>query len=289
MEKMTLSGFFKAYRRHMRGEVRKKRYYWGFLGDILGELTLPTDDEIIDFSQRDLSETVALRYFLQPWIMPAFYRYTEESRQRIRDTLSWYLHQPESVLDAIIDTFQIPIVIPSAKQFYTVIWQEFFLSDFPDPIEPGEYEEDTRDDFINTLYKTAEPADWSDLAYYASPERLGTVCANRLDWYAPERTLDELRLWATTGIRPNNLPGLMSDATKWLNEHDMYRGHEKALHQFETLQENGLYVDRLTLAFEHDIGIGFRRGTVTPLKTRHARFLFDRLGNLLASYPILMK
>ena len=44
---------------------------------------------------------------------------------------------------------------------------------------------------------------------------------------------------------------------------------------------------RLTLTFDNDIGIGFFKGTTIPTKTRRARFLFDKLGNLLANYPIL--
>ena len=92
---------------------------------------------------------------------------------------------------------------------------------------------------------------------------------------------------ATTGIRPNNIRGLMSDATKWLSYDDMYYGNDLAKRQFQQLQENGLYVDRLTLTFDNDIGIGFFKGTTIPTKTRRARFLFDKLGNLLANYPIL--
>lgn len=287
MGKMTLGDFFKTYREHLWGKERKKKYYWGFMGDILGELILPTDEEIMEFAQRDFSETVAIRYFLQPWIMPDFYLFTEESKLRIRDTLAWYLHQPEKELDSIVNAFQIPIPIASSKQFYTVIWQEFFLSDFPDPINPEEYEEDTSPEFINSLYKTAERPDWSDTSYYASPERLGTVRTDLLEWYSPDRTLEEIQLWATTGIRPNNIRGLMSDATKWLDYYDMNRANQRARQQFGELQENGLYVDRLTLTFEKDIGIGFFKGTTTPVKTRRARFLFDRLGNLLTNYPIL--
>ena len=287
MGKMTLSSFFKTYREHLWGKERQKKYYWGFMGDILGELILPTDEEIIEFAQRDFTETVALRYFLQPWIMPDFYLFTEESKLRIRDTLAWYLHQPEKELDSIVNAFQIPIPIASAKQFYTVIWQEFFLSNFPDPINPDEYEEDTSPEFINSLYKTAERTDWSDTSYYASPERIGTVRTDLLEWYSPDRTLDEIKLWATTGIRPNNIRGLLSDATKWLDFYDMNRANQRALRQFEELQQNGLYVDRLTLTFDKDIGIGFFKGTTTPVKTRRARLLFDRLGNLLANCPIL--
>lgn len=287
MEKMTIARFFKTYRENLLRKERKKRYYWGFLGDILGELILPTDEEIIEFAQRDLSETVALRYFLQPWIMPDFYRFTEESRLRIRDTLSWYLYQPEKELDSIINTFQLPIPVASSKQLYTVIWQEFFLSDFPDPIDPEEYTLDTSPEFINSLYKNAERPDWSDTSYYASPERIGTVSTELPQCSSPDRTLDEIRLWATTGIRPNNIRGLMSDAVKWLDHKDMERCNETARAQFEKLQQKGLYVDRLTLTFEKDIGIGFFKGTVTPVRTKKARFLFDRLGNLLANYPVL--
>lgn len=287
MEKMTIARFFKTYRENLLRKERKKRYYWGFLGDILGELILPTDEEIIEFAQRDLSETVALRYFLQPWIMPDFYRFTEESRLRIRDTLSWYLYQPEKELDSIINTFQLPIPVASSKQLYTVIWQEFFLSDFPDPIDPEEYTLDTSPEFINSLYKNAERPDWSDTSYYASPERIGTVSTELPQCSSPDRTLDEIRLWATTGIRPNNIRGLMSDAVKWLDHKDMDRCNETARAQFEKLQQKGLYVDRLTLTFEKDIGIGFFKGTVTPVRTKKARFLFDRLGNLLANYPVL--
>ena len=287
MEKMTLSSFFKAYRSNIRKKDTKKKYYWGFMGDILGELILPTDEEIIDFAHRDLNSTVALRYFLQPWIMPDFYLFTEESKQRIRDTLAWYLHQPEKELDSIVNAFQIPINVTSSKQFYTVIWQEFFLSDFPDPIDPRDYEEDTSPEFINSLYKMAERPDWSDTSYYATPERVGNVKTDLLEWYTPDRSLDEIERWALTGVRPNNIRGLISDATKWLDWYDMNRGNERALKQFNELQENGLFVDRLTLTFEKDIGIGFFAGTTTPVKTKRARFLFDKLGNLLANYPIL--
>lgn len=287
MKKMTIANFFKTYRDNLLRKERKKRYYWGFLGDILGELILPTDEEIIEFAQRDFSETFTLRYFLQPWIMPDFYRFTEESRLRIRDSLSWYLYQPEKELDSIINTFQLPIPVASSKQFYTVIWQEFFQSDFPDPINPEEYSLDTSPEFINSLYKTAERTDWSDTSYYASPERIGTVSTELPQCSSPDRTLDEIRLWATTGIRPNNIRGLMSDAVKWLDYNEMNRCNETARMQFEKLQQKGLYVDRLTLTFEKDIGIGFFKGTVTPVRTKKARFLFDRLGNLLANYPVL--
>lgn len=287
MGKMTISSFFKAYRSNLLKKETKKKYYWGFMGDILGELILPTDEEIIDFAQRDLTSTVALRYFLQPWIMPDFFLFTEESKQRIRDTLSWYLHQPDKELDSIVNAFQIPINVASSKQLYTVIWQEFFLSDFPDPIDPDDYEEDTSPEFINSLYKMAERPDWSDTSYYANPERIGTVKTDLLEWYTPDRSLDEIERWALTGVRPNNIRGLKSDATKWLDWYDMNRGNERALKQFEELQENGLFVDRLTLTFDKEIGIGFFAGTTTPVKTRRARFLFDKLGNLLANYPIL--
>ena len=287
MGKMTIASFFKAYRSNLLKKETKKKYYWGFLGDILGELILPTDEEIIEFAQRDLTSTVALRYFLQPWIMPDFFLFTEESKQRIRDTLAWYLHQQEKELDSIENAFQIPINVASSKQLYTVIWQEFFLSDFPDPIDPDDYEEDTSPEFINSLYKMAERPDWSDTSYYATPERTGTVKTDLLEWYTPDRSLDEIERWALTGIRPNNIRGLKSDATKWLDWYDMNRGNERALKQFGELQENGLFVDRLTLTFDKDIGIGFFAGTTTPVKTKRARFLFDKLGNLLANYPIL--
>lgn len=89
--------------------------------------------------------------------------------------------------------------------------------------QSDDYEEDTSPEFINSLYKTAERPDWSDTSYYASPERIGTVRTDLLEWYSPERTLDEMKLWATTGIRPNNIKGLMSDAAKWLDYYDMNR------------------------------------------------------------------
>ena len=133
----------------------------------------------------------------------------------------------------------------------------------------------------------AERPDWSDTSYYSNPERIGTVKKDLIEWYTPDRSLEEIQRWALTGIRPNNIPGLISDATKWLDWYDMNRGNERALKQFGELQENGLYVDRLTLTFDKDIGIGFFAGTTKPVKTRRARFLFDKLGNLLANYPIL--
>ena len=59
--------------------------HWEFLGDILDDLTMLTDQETGHFSEREFSDPEAIRELIRSWILPDFYRYTPASQEKIRN------------------------------------------------------------------------------------------------------------------------------------------------------------------------------------------------------------
>ncbi len=264
-----------------------KYVWWEFLGDILDELTLLTDREIMAFKNRDFSHPDEIRELIRLWILPDFHRYTPSSREKIRNTLAFYLASRSEKLEWVFPSFGIPIKVPSASLFYSLVREVLYGEPVPDAIDLRQYEECGRPSFANSLEKTMalHPPETGSLPY---PERKGLILPSRLDRHNADIPLEALRQWAKRGILPDKTESIPCDAARWTDSADPDYMRQSAYAAYRKRRETGMHVSRLTLHFNQHIGEGYRKDdTQTLHKTRKARFLFDKSGILLIDGPLL--
>lgn len=260
--------------------------HWEFLGDILDDLTMLTDQETGHFSEREFSDPEAIRELIRSWILPDFYRYTPASHEKIRNTLAFYLATRSGKLEWVFPSFNIPLKVPSAHLFYSLVWEALYKETVPVDIDPEQYEECGRLSFINSLEKTMKPG--STEKEYPFPERKGLILPERLNRHHSGLSPASLQQWARTGNLPDNTKALPADAARWTDSADPDYMRQSAYARYQKNRGNGIHLSHLTLHFNQTVGEGYlKENPDTLVKTRKARFLFDKLGFLVECHPIL--
>ncbi len=260
--------------------------HWEFLGDILDDLATLTDREIEEFSRRDFSSPDDIRELIRLWILPDFHRYTPASKEKIRNTLDFYLAIRSEKLEWVFPSFAIPVKTPSACLFYSLVWEALYKESVPVDIDLEKYEECERLSFINSLEKTMESGSAEN--QYPFPERKGLILPKRLNRHHCGLSLASLQQWAGTGILPDNTKALPADAARWIDSADPDYMRQSAYARYQRSRKNGVHLSRLTLHFNQTVGEGYRKENPdTLIKTRKARFLFDKLGFLIDCYPVI--
>lgn len=131
------------------------------------------------FSEREFSDPEAIRELIRSWILPDFYRYTPASQEKIRNTLAFYLATRSDKLEWIFPSFAIPLNVPTAHLFYSLVWEALYKEAPPVDIDKEKYEECERLSFINSLEKTMESGSTEE--EYPFPERKGLILPERLN------------------------------------------------------------------------------------------------------------
>ena len=134
-----------------KSQPQKKKVCWDFLGKMLGEILLFTDDENDQLGDLDDQDPKVLIEIIREFVVPNYQYYLPEDQEKIRNSLAYYLTNNSKKLERIFPSFQIPIDDHVAQLFYNLVWKELYGTDFPDPIEPDEYEEDCSTKYINSL------------------------------------------------------------------------------------------------------------------------------------------
>lgn len=138
-----------------------------------------TDQETGHFSEREFSDPEAIRELIRSWILLDFYRYTPASQEKIRNTLAFYLATRSDKLEWIFPSFAIPLNVPTAHLFYSLVWEALYKEAPPVDIDKEKYEECERLSFINSLEKTMESGSTEE--EYPFPERKGLILPERLN------------------------------------------------------------------------------------------------------------
>ena len=246
--------------------------HWEFLGDILDDLATLTDREIEEFSRRDFSSPDDIRELIRLWILPDFHRYTPASKEKIRNTLDFYLATRSEKLEWVFPSFAIPVKAHSAFLFYSLVREALYREPLPSAIDSRQYEECERPSFINSLEKMPEFPDGGEKPR-PLPERKGLNLPARLDRHHADMSLE---------------PSALKDAVRWKTsvDHDFIR--QTACERYQKRKENGTVSSRLTFHFSRIVGEGYTSEKPdTLVKTRKARFLFDKLGFLIDCYPVI--
>lgn len=123
---------------------------------MLGEILLFTDDENDQLGDLDDQDPKVLIEIIREFVVPNYQYYLPEDQEKIKNSLAYYLTNNSRKLERIFPSFQIPIDDRVAQLFYKLVWKELYGTDFPDPIEPDEYEEDCSTKHVNSLTQSYE-------------------------------------------------------------------------------------------------------------------------------------
>ncbi len=142
----------KWYRSAKKDEPIKTKACWFFLGEMLGKLLFLTDEQVKEFMKLDGHDPKVLREIIREYVVPHYRYFPPENQKKIKNTLTYYLATDSKKLEWVFPSHQIPIDDAVGKLFYTIVWQELYGTDSPDPINPDDYEEDCEHPFVNSLY-----------------------------------------------------------------------------------------------------------------------------------------
>ena len=130
----------------------KIKVCWDFLAGILGKILFLTDEQVTEFMKLDDHDPKVLREIIREYVVTHYRYFPPENQEKIRNTLTYYLATDSKKLEWVLPSHQIPIDDAVGKLFYTIVWQELYGTDGPDPINPDDYEEDCDHPFVNSLY-----------------------------------------------------------------------------------------------------------------------------------------
>ena len=129
----------------------KIKVCWDFLAGILGKLLFLTDEQVSEFMKLDDHDPKVLREIIREYVVPHYRYFPSENQEKIRNSLTYYLSTDSPRLKRVFPSYQIPIDDAVGKLFYTIVWQELYGTDHPNPINPNDYEEDCEHPFVNSL------------------------------------------------------------------------------------------------------------------------------------------
>ena len=135
-----------------KDEPKKTKVCWFFLGEILGKLLFLTDEQVTEFMKLDNHNPKVLREIVREYIVPHYRYFPPENQEKIRTSLTYYLTAEKEKLEWVFSSFHIPLDDEIGELFYTLVWQELYGTEGPDPINPDDYEEDCNHPFVNSLY-----------------------------------------------------------------------------------------------------------------------------------------
>ena len=138
-----------------KGQPEKINVCWDILAKLLGYMLLLTDEEQIELGKLDNHNPRVLQEIIEEFVVPHYRYFPPENQEKIRNTLTYYLATDSEKLGWVFPSYQIAIDDAVAKIFYTIVWQKLYGTDFPEPINPDDYEEDCSPDFINSVYFSA--------------------------------------------------------------------------------------------------------------------------------------
>lgn len=129
----------------------KIKVCWDFLAKMLGLMLLLTDEEQAELGKLNNHDPLVLREIIREYVVPHYRYYPPDNQEKIKNSLTYYLATNSEKLDWIFPSRHINLE-SSGKLFYTIIWQELYGTDGPDPVNPDDYEEDCSTSYINSLY-----------------------------------------------------------------------------------------------------------------------------------------
>ena len=118
-------------------------------------MLLLTDEELMELEGLNNYNPKVLQDIIREFVVPHYRYFPPENQEKIRNTLTYYLATGNEKPRWVFPSYQIPIDDDVGKLFYTIVWQELYGTDGPDPINPDDYEEDCSPDFINSVYFSA--------------------------------------------------------------------------------------------------------------------------------------
>ena len=125
---------------------------WDFLSEMLGPFLLLTKKEEQELYKLNDHNPKILREIIREYVVPHYRYFPPENQEKIKNTLTYYLATNSEKLDWVFPSHQIPLDGDYGKLFYSLVWQELYGTDKPDPINPDDYEEDCTIPFVNSLY-----------------------------------------------------------------------------------------------------------------------------------------
>lgn len=129
----------------------KIKVCWKFLGKILGDLNVLTDEENDQLASLNHQDKTVLREIIREYIIPHYRYYPPENQEKIRNSLKYYLATNSGKLDWVFPSCHINFD-PDCKVFYSMIWNELYGNDEFDVIDPDDYEEDCSAEYFLSLY-----------------------------------------------------------------------------------------------------------------------------------------
>ncbi len=129
----------------------KIKVCWDFLAKILGDIVFLTDKEKNELGELNDHNPDVLREIIREYVVSYYRFFTPENQEKIKNSLTYYLATNSFRLKRVFPSYHVPIDDTVAKLFYTIVWQELYGTDFPEPINPDDYEEDCSDQYIMSL------------------------------------------------------------------------------------------------------------------------------------------
>ena len=130
----------------------KIKVCWHFLSEMLGSFLLLTNEEEDELSKLDDHDPKVLRAIIQEYVVPHYRYFPVENQEKIKNTLTYYLATDSEKLEWVFPSHYVPLLDGDyGKLFYSIVWQELYGTDGPDPINPDDYQEDCSLQFVNSL------------------------------------------------------------------------------------------------------------------------------------------
>ena len=295
----------------------KNRVCWHFLAKMLGGMLFFNDEEEAELMKLDANDPDVLRELVREFIFLHYHFYPPENQKKIHDTLTYYLATDSPLLERVFPSRHINMDV-SGKLFYTIVWQELYDTDGPDPVNPDNYIEDCSTAYINSLawqrdlqgvvaqaygkpclarvlnrleaIRNGQSVD--DVAPYDRPlpqqDDNSTYTPHGLDRHGPETTRQQQLLRATKGLTPDGVQHVPVDASRWYRLIDVYDGWQAVIKTWERQNDqSGLTDNEMVVSFDKNIGEGYRKNTNELIKTNKAVYRFGEYGNLFTDYPLL--
>ena len=136
----------------------KKRISLHMVASIVGPLCSPPDDEWEMMTKISPNDSRQLRELVRQQVVPHFSEFDEDSQQKMRNSLEYFLGHKGSGLERIFPAFHIPLEPPeSARSFFAIVWDEIFGGPVPEAVDPTDFVTENSDAFANSLRKRGFP------------------------------------------------------------------------------------------------------------------------------------
>ena len=151
-----LKKWFQSISYHKTDDPEKKKVCWLILGKILGNLLFLSDDEENELSKLDDHDPTILNEIIREFVVPHYRYFLPEDQAKLKTSLAYYLTNDTEKLEWVFSSLYAPLNDDIAAQFYTIVWQELYGTDNPEPVNPEDYEEDCSPTFVNSIFYRGE-------------------------------------------------------------------------------------------------------------------------------------